>query len=242
MSKGKPVPNNEAVERINPLLDVLGPTAKIAGSLRRMKATVHDADIVVSEPPDLAALQALPKLRIVEAGDEKIRVQLDGFQADIVVTDPEHHGAAWLYLTGPKDLNLAMRARAKDAGLKLNQRGLWRGDELVAAQTEKEIFAAMGLRFVLAHRRDECTLRTADADWTEAVVGSRGNKYEVSHKAGSFRCTCRGYSFHTYENAEGERRKWCSHIDTVIARLGLDNPMTERKLVQKRRKAKRKAA
>ncbi len=242
MSKGKPIACNKAVERVQPLLDVLGPTAKIAGSLRRMKETVRDADIVVAEPGDMKRLRKLPKLKVLEAGNEKIRVTLGGFQADIVVTDPEHHGGAWLYLTGPREFNLAMRARAKDAGLKLNQRGLWEGETLVAARTEKEIFAALGLRFVLAHRRDECKLATASPDWTEKVQGSGKDPYEVTCKKHQYRCTCRGFSFHKYRNPDGEERKWCRHIDIALERRGLDNPMAERTLVPRRKKSKKKAA
>lgn len=240
MSKGKPIPCNEALDRVQPLLAVLGDTAKIAGSLRRMKETVRDADIVVAEPVDMAKLRKVPKVKVLEAGDEKIRVTIGGFQADIVVTDPEHHGAAWLYLTGPRDLNLAMRARAKDAGLKLNQRGLWDGDKLVASHTEKDIFKALGLRFVLAHRRDECKLVAADADWTEKVQGSAKDPYEVTGKNGQYRCTCRGYSFHKYRNTDGEERKWCRHIDEALERRGIDNVMAERTLVP--RKKRKKAA
>ena len=241
MSKGKPTPCNEAVDHVQPLLAVLGPTAKIAGSLRRMKATVHDADIVVAEPVDMKRLRKVPKLKVLEAGEEKIRVKVSGFQADIVVTDTEHHGAAWLYLTGPRDLNLAMRARAKDAGLKLNQRGLWDGETLLASRTEKEIFAALGLRFVLAHNRDECKLATAGADWTEKVEGSAKDPYEVTCKDDQYRCTCRGFSFHKYRNEDGEERKWCRHIDVALERRDLDNPMLNRTIIARKRKRKKAA-
>ena len=238
MSKGKPVANNEALERVQPLLAVLGTTAKIAGSLRRMKATVRDADIVVAEPVDMKRLRKVPKLKVIEAGEQKIRVTVAGFQADIVITDPEHHGGAWLYLTGPREFNLAVRARAKAAGLKLNHRGLWDGDELVAATTEREIFAALGLRFVLAHNRSANKIVTADADWTELVEGSAAEPYEVTCKDGHYRCTCRGYSFHKYRNADGEERNWCKHIDVALERRGLDNPMLDRTIIaRKRRKA-----
>lgn len=240
MSKGKPIPCNEAVERIQPLLAVLGPTAQIAGSLRRMKETVRDADIVVAEPVDMKKLRKVAKLKVLEAGEEKIRVTVAGFQADIVVTDPEHHGGAWLYLTGPREFNLAMRARAKDAGFKLNQRGLWKGDTLVAAKTEKEIFAALGLKFVLAHRRDECKLATVGADWTENIQGSAKDPYDVTCKDDHLRCTCRGFSFHQYVNPDGEKRKWCRHIDEALERRELPNPMAERTLVP--RKKRKKAA
>lgn len=239
MSKGKATPAGTARAIIAPLRAALGRTAKVAGSLRRFQPEVHDADIVVAEPVDMNAVRAVPDLVVVEAGQEKIRVRVAGFQADIVVTDPEHHGAAMLYLTGPRELNLAMRARAKAAGLTLNQRGLWRGDELVAAATEKEIFAAMQLEWVMPMHRGDAQLRSTRVDWSEQVQGSAKDPYVVAACEGEYSCSCRGFSFHEYAAPDGTRRKWCKHIDEALMRRGISNQMAERTLVKRRRKRKK---
>lgn len=241
MSKGKLIPCNDALDRIQPLLAALGSTAQIAGSLRRGKEMVRDADIVIAEPVNMKTLRKMRKLRVLEAGDEKIRVRVNGFQADIVVTDPEHHGAAWLYLTGPREFNLAMRSRAKEAGFKLNQRGLWKDDKLIASRTEKEIFAALGLKFIFATQRDKCRFVTAGADWVEKIQGSAKEPYEVTYKDGHYRCTCPGFSFHRYVNPMGVERNWCKHIDIALERRGLDNPMLVRNLIPRKRKKGKKS-
>lgn len=219
MSKGKAIPQGEAAQLVEPLLAVLGPTAKIAGSLRRGKERVHDVDVVVAQNVDLDAVRKVVT-RVVEAGEKKIRVKVrKGLQVDIVVTDKEHHGAALLYLTGPREFNLAMRATAKDMGLKLNEKGLWKvtgkgkrtKEKLVAAKTEREIFDALGLKFVFPSSRSADSLFPKV---TEGVIheipSSKGDKtYKVVVQNGKPRCSCKGFAF----------RKTCRHAKQVAADL-----------------------
>ena len=217
MSKGREIPCGEAALLVQPLLVVLGPTAKLAGSLRRGKQRVRDADVVVAEAPDLGAIKALGA-QVLEAGAEKIRVEVAGdLQVDIVVTDAEHHGGCWLYLTGPRDFNLAMRSRAKDEGYLLNQRGLFRrdGGELLAAATEREVFAALGLRFVLPHARSGSSLYPLETEGAvfEIASSSGAGRYRVVIRDGRGICPCKGYSFCK------RRPKECRHTREALCRL-----------------------
>ena len=49
------------------------------------------------------------------------------------------------YFTGSKAHNVIVRGRAKDRGLKVNEYGVFRGEEQVAGRTEKEVYAALDL-------------------------------------------------------------------------------------------------
>jgi DNA polymerase (family 10) len=122
----------------------------IAGSLRRSKEVVKDIDLVGStEEPDavMAAFQSLPvAARVINRGPTKSTIAVGaGIQVDLRLVAPEEYPYALLHFTGSAEHNTALRGRAKDRGLKLNEYGLWRGDERVAAASERDIYAALGL-------------------------------------------------------------------------------------------------
>jgi hypothetical protein len=71
-----------------------------------------------------------------------------GIQVDLQVVDPASFGAALQYFTGSKDHNVHLRTIARDRGLKVNEYGVFRGDERVAGTTEEEVYAALGLPFI----------------------------------------------------------------------------------------------
>src|SRR5690606_35891909 len=88
-----------------------------AGSLRRMKETVHDVDILAaaSRPdPVMKAFLGLPIVRrVLAAGDTKSSIlTIDDIQVDLRVVEPKHWGAAFIYFTGSKDHNIRLRERA----------------------------------------------------------------------------------------------------------------------------------
>jgi DNA polymerase (family 10) len=66
-------------------------------------------------------------------------------QVDVLFTDESSWGAAEMHLTGPAGRNIGQRKLAAKAGLKLNEKGLWRGDErLPCSRDEREIYDHMG--------------------------------------------------------------------------------------------------
>ncbi len=133
--------------------------AQYCGSLRRMDETVGDVDVVVAAV-DGAAVMAVVRdhmlvAEILVSGDTKTSfVTNAGLQVDVRVVPPESLGAAMLYFTGSKAHNIELRQRALDHGMTLNEYGLYRVDddgdpaELVAAATETDIYAALGLPLI----------------------------------------------------------------------------------------------
>ncbi|MCI0484393.1 MAG: DNA polymerase/3'-5' exonuclease PolX, partial [candidate division NC10 bacterium] len=133
-----------------------------AGSVRRMKETVGDIDIlVVSAAPDkvMDAFIALPLVREVLAhGETKSSVMTrQGIQVDALVVDPKAFGAAWVYFTGSKAHNIHLRDMAKKKGLKISEYGVFaeRTGKRIAGREEEEIYAALGLPYIAPELRED---------------------------------------------------------------------------------------
>lgn len=138
------------------------PQAEISpvGSLRRGCETCGDIDLLAAgAPPSIMEAFTGYKLveRVLARGETKSSVLIwGGFQADLRVVPRESLGAALQYFTGSKAHNIALRDRALQRGLKLNEYGLFRVDDnsLVAGADEPAIYAALGLEFVPPELRE----------------------------------------------------------------------------------------
>jgi len=100
-----------------------------AGSLRRMRETIGDVDLLVasdSAAPIMDAFVGLPSAsRVIAHGDTKSSILTDrGLQVDLRVIPKEVWGAAMIYFTGSKAHNIRIREMAVRAGLKLSEYGL----------------------------------------------------------------------------------------------------------------------
>jgi DNA polymerase (family X) len=130
------------------------------GSLRRGCETCGDLDILAvgggSELMD--QFVAHPKVeRVLGHGSTKSSVRLQGgFQADLRLVPPESRGAAMQYFTGSKSHNIALRDRAIQQGLKLNEYGLFRidGEVRIAGDTEEGVYEALGLDWIAPELRE----------------------------------------------------------------------------------------
>ena len=103
--------------------------------------------------------------KVLARGETKQRVRLrTGIELDLRVVPAESYGAAMQYFTGSKEHNIVIRRRAIERGLKINEYGVFRGDEYVAGRTEEEVYAAVGLPFIppeLRENRGEIELAEA---------------------------------------------------------------------------------
>jgi DNA polymerase (family X) len=143
-------------------LRALAPDADISpvGSLRRGCETCGDLDILAAGA-SVALMEAFTSYRLVERilgrGDTKSSVLLSGgLQADLRLVPRDSLGAAQQYFTGSKAHNIALRDRAIQRGLKLNEYGLFRveDDARIAGETEEGIYEALGLAFVPPELRE----------------------------------------------------------------------------------------
>jgi len=161
-----------------------------AGSLRRGKETVGDLDLLVTlasghtKQKEVDAIAAhilkFPGIdQTLAHGENKVSFTLeDGLQVDVRLLEEENFGAALLYFTGSKEHNVALRGRANEMGLTLNEyelatlgkedeekagkgkpkstakNGGATGGRRVAGRTEEEIYAKLKMEFVPPELRE----------------------------------------------------------------------------------------
>ncbi|MGA2651690.1 MAG: DNA polymerase/3'-5' exonuclease PolX [Terracidiphilus sp.] len=137
-----------------------------AGSLRRGRETAGDLDLLVTGPacaPEHTAaaveyVAAFPGIRdIIAKGDNKVSFHLaDGLQVDVRLLPSASYGAALQYFTGSKAHNVSLRQRALRMGYTLSEWALARLDDnsVVAAATEEEIYAALGMDWIPPEMRE----------------------------------------------------------------------------------------
>lgn len=139
-----------------------------AGSLRRGKETVGDLDLLLTlgdghtsqKHVDALAKHILEFPGIDQTlahGENKVSFMLEnGLQVDVRLLEKESFGAALLYFTGSKEHNVALRGRANDMGLTLNEYALatLKGEKPVARRTEEEIYAKLKLDYIPPELRE----------------------------------------------------------------------------------------
>ena len=104
-------------------------SVEVCGSIRRWKATIGDIDVLVASDerePIVEAFTDWPAAdATIEAGTGKASVRANGTRVDLRIVDPDEFGAALQYFTGSRAHNVAVRNRAIDRDLKLNEYGLF---------------------------------------------------------------------------------------------------------------------
>lgn len=140
---------------------------EVAGSYRRWKETVGDLDLLVcaeDAKPFMSALVEFEDVdRVLQQGDKKASVVLRrGLQVDLRVVPASSFGAALHYFTGSKEHNVAMRRLAQSRDLKMNEYGLFSGDDQVVGATEKEMYQELDLPWIPPELREERGELSAD--------------------------------------------------------------------------------
>jgi DNA polymerase (family X) len=152
----------------------------VAGSLRRMKATIGDVDLLVaSEAPAavMRAFAALPRVaEVLLSGQTKTTVRLhDGLQVDLRVLEPQRWGAALQYFTGSQAHNVRVRELAQKQGLSLSEYGFKDddGDEVLCPE-EEQVYETLGLPWIPPElREDRGEIQAAQAGALPALIQRR---------------------------------------------------------------------
>ncbi|MCA3749444.1 MAG: DNA polymerase/3'-5' exonuclease PolX [Rubrobacter sp.] len=133
--------------------------ATVAGSFRRRKETVGDLDVVACSEDGRRVIEHFVAFgdieRVVSKGRTRSSVVLrGGLEADLRVVPEESFGTALLYFTGAQPHHVALRDMALQRKLKLNEYGLFRGEDRLAGRTEAEVYEALGLRYIEPELRE----------------------------------------------------------------------------------------
>lgn len=134
--------------------------AEAAGSLRRMRDSIGDLDLLVSMRPGCPVMERLVAYedvqQVLAQGSTRASVVLrNGMQVDLRAVPGQSFGAAWVYLTGSKAHGIALRRLAQERGLKINEYGVYRGRERLAGETEASVYGAVGLPFIEPELRED---------------------------------------------------------------------------------------
>jgi len=133
----------------------------IAGSLRRMKDTIGDLDIIVSSdfPEEVMDyfIEYSDIKNILQKGSTKTSLLLNSnIQVDLRVVNDDSYGAALQYFTGSKEHNVKMRSLAIKKGFKLNEYGLFDKDseKYIVGKKEEDIYNKLGLAYIEPELRE----------------------------------------------------------------------------------------
>jgi len=131
-----------------------------AGSLRRMKETVGDIDILVAGKNGKKIIKEFTELPMVKdvlaAGETKGSIITEeGTQVDLRVVAEDSYGAALQYFTGSKEHNVKLRGMAQRMGLKINEYGVFEGEKKLCGRSEQEVYDAIGLQWIPPELRED---------------------------------------------------------------------------------------
>ncbi|WP_031164189.1 DNA polymerase/3'-5' exonuclease PolX [Streptosporangium roseum] len=129
-----------------------------AGSLRRMKDTIGDIDILAVGPASLMDdFKSRPYVaEVIASGEKKTSIRTtEGIQVDLRVVPAESWGAAMQYFTGSKEHNVHLREITVKKGWKLSEYGLFDGDRVIAAEREEDIYQALGMPWIPPALRED---------------------------------------------------------------------------------------
>lgn len=134
-----------------------------AGSLRRMRETVGDIDILATGKGGSEIIEYFVRYpgvdRVLAAGKTKgsvmIRTPTASRQVDLRIVEDSEYGAALQYFTGSKAHNIKLRSLAKEKGMKISEYGVFKGEKRVAGYDEQDVYKTLGLPLIPPEMRED---------------------------------------------------------------------------------------
>ena len=150
--------------QVKAAVETLCDRIEVAGSIRRQKSKVHDIDFVVDTKNDAEWQKINEKLKQLKAkpncsGNNVIKAFLpcqNGlFQVDFYRAKPSTFGIHLLVRTGSADHNVWLAGCAISKGMRIKySEGLIKDNSVIAGETEKGVFEALGLPCPLPSERE----------------------------------------------------------------------------------------
>ena len=153
--------------------------AELGGSVRRMRETVADVDVIASAPDAAAVFKhflTFPQIaQTIGSGESKTSVRLKetDLQVDFRVLPDEDFASALHHFTGSKAHHIKLRGLAQDKGLTISEWGVFRmggksetpakkgtakhegAEEKLPIVEEKDLYALLGMQFVPPELRED---------------------------------------------------------------------------------------
>ncbi|WP_420643203.1 DNA polymerase/3'-5' exonuclease PolX [Candidatus Leptofilum sp.] len=134
----------------------------VAGSLRRMKESIGDVDLLVAADeaaPIMDTFVNMPRVESVSGhGPTKSSVVLhNGMQVDLRVLPVARWGTLLSYFTGSKDHNVRLRELALKQGLSLNEHAFTPTDgaDEIVCDSEERLYDVLNLPYILPTLRED---------------------------------------------------------------------------------------
>ena len=192
-----PIAEAEA-ERIRTALATLPQIVRleVAGSLRRRRETVKDIDMVASvrdnapEEEQAAIMNFFASQPSVQAitgkGPTKSSVVLSsGIAMDLRVVNDSQFPYTLHHFSGSREHHIALRRRALSMNMTINDYGLFRGKdphgELVPCKDEADIYAALGMAYIVPELREDMGEIEAAVQHTLPVLVQESDLRGVLH-------------------------------------------------------------
>lgn len=135
---------------------------EVCGSIRRMKETIGDIDILVTSKDPDKVMDTFTSMDIVKEvvarGDTKSTILTnEDIQIDVRVVEPISFGAAVQYFTGSKQHNVKIRELAIKKGLKVNEYGVFdaKTDKRICGELEEEVYNILDLPYIPPEMRED---------------------------------------------------------------------------------------
>ncbi|MBD3259775.1 DNA polymerase/3'-5' exonuclease PolX [Candidatus Woesearchaeota archaeon] len=135
------------------------------GSLRRMRTTIGDIDILVISKSPKKVIDAFTKMdsvrKVISKGTTRSSVILkeDDFHADLRVVDKSSYAGAMQYFTGSKEHSIELRKIAIKKGYKLSEYGIFKRkkgkkNKKIPLKSEKALYEKLGLQYIPPEMRE----------------------------------------------------------------------------------------
>lgn len=133
--------------------------ADFVGSLRRMKETIGDIDIVAASSNPKKLIEEFTKFtgvhQVISQGESKSTIIHDaGCQIDLEIVPENEYGSLLQHFTGSKEHNVALRTYAQTKNLSVSEHGVKKAEKLQTFKTEKDLYNFLGMDFIEPELRE----------------------------------------------------------------------------------------
>lgn len=187
---------------------------EVGGSFRRRAPLVGDLDIVV-RCADLQTV-ALPDWVMWHKHGAQVAqgtmLMADGsaLTVDVWAATDQQWGAFMWFVTGSKELNVMMRRKAQEQGLKLSQFGVFRDGVQIDDGTEHGVAAVLGMDWISPQDRQQFAPPLVVSEEFVVASSSGVGEYKVVRNGDDWHCSCPHFRY---------KRVECKHIKSVSYNL-----------------------
>jgi len=154
---------------------------ELAGSIRRMKETIKDVDLVAATHHPVQVGERIVScpdvVEVINQGETKVTVRVDAdgivLPVDVRLVKPEQFASSLHHFTGSKEHNVRIRQRAKQMGMRVNEYGVLEEEtgKVVTYEDEAGFFAYLNLPYIPPElREDRGEIEAADAGTLPSLI------------------------------------------------------------------------